>query len=140
MANNRKRSAKNGEHSYHIDVALIHHPILGRDGSTITTSLTPMDLHDISRTCKTYGVECFYIVHPHETMQMIGERIRDYWQDGAGKAYEHNRSEAFELLEIVKNPKDALFDAKARRGVRPLVVATSARSYDTPFEQLRRCA
>ncbi len=113
-----------------IDVALVHHPVLGRDGSEITTSLTPMDLHDISRTCKTYQVECYYVVHPHKTMQTIAQRVRDYWDSGTGKAYEHNRARAFKLLELVSSIDEALFDAKARRGQRPLVVATSARSYD----------
>lgn len=114
----------------HIDVALVHHPALGRDGSEITTSLTPMDLHDISRTCKTYQVDCYYVVHPHKTMQTIAQRVLDYWDSGTGKAYEHNRSRAFKLLELVSSIDEALFDAKARRGKRPLVVATSARSYD----------
>ncbi len=114
-----------------IDVALVHHPILGRDGSEITTSITPMDLHDISRTCKTYDVQHYYVVHPHVTMKTIAQRVRDYWQQGAGKAYEHNRSDAFQLMEIVDSLDEALYDAKARRGVRPLVVATSARKHET---------
>ena len=114
-----------------IDVALVHHPVLGRDGAEITTSITPMDLHDISRTCKTYDVQHYYVVHPHATMKTIAQRVRDYWQQGAGKAYEHNRSDAFQLMEIVDSLDEALYDAKARRGVRPLVVGTSARRYET---------
>lgn len=113
------------------DLALVHHPALGRDGSLITTSITPMDLHDISRTCKTYGAGQYYVVHPHATMKTIAQRVRDYWKQGAGKAYEHNRSDAFTLMEIVDSLDEALFDAKARRGVRPLVVATSARPHGT---------
>lgn len=118
--------------TFRLDVALIHDPILGRDGATITTSLTPIDLHDIARSCRTYGVGRYYVVHPHVTMQTIGQRIRDYWDQGAGKAFEHNRAEAFRILEIVDTLEHALHDAKARWGRKPLLITTSARNHAIP--------
>ena len=37
-------------------VALVHHPVLDRRGDRVTTAVTNLDLHDIARTARTYGV------------------------------------------------------------------------------------
>ncbi|MBT8330951.1 MAG: RNA methyltransferase, partial [Deltaproteobacteria bacterium] len=37
--------------------ALIHYPVVNKNGATIASALTNLDLHDISRATKTYGLE-----------------------------------------------------------------------------------
>ena len=45
-----------------LSVVLVHHPVLDRDGSTVTTAITNLDLHDMARSARTYGLERFYVV------------------------------------------------------------------------------
>ena len=41
----------------------------------VATSVTNFDIHDISRTSKTYGVEGYYIVTPVDAQQELTKRI-----------------------------------------------------------------
>ena len=43
-------------------VALVHHPVYNKNRRVVRTCLTPLDLHDISRACRTYGVRAFYFI------------------------------------------------------------------------------
>src|SRR5689334_20766716 len=45
-------------------LALIHYPVLNRNGHVITSAITSLDLHDIARSARTYGVRSMYVVHP----------------------------------------------------------------------------
>jgi hypothetical protein len=47
-----------------IYLALLHYPMYNKRGEIITTSITNLDLHDISRAARTYGAEGFFVVHP----------------------------------------------------------------------------
>ena len=45
-------------------LALIHYPVLNRMGDIIASAITNLDLHDLARSCRTYGVPACYIVTP----------------------------------------------------------------------------
>ena len=47
-----------------IDVALIHYPVVNRNGETIASAVTNLDLHDIARASCTFGVDTYWIVTP----------------------------------------------------------------------------
>jgi hypothetical protein len=36
-------------------LALLHHPVLDKNGQIVTTAVTNMDIHDIARSAATYG-------------------------------------------------------------------------------------
>lgn len=36
--------------------ALVHHPVRDRGGNAVTTAVTNLDVHDIARTARTYGL------------------------------------------------------------------------------------
>ena len=38
-------------------VGLVHYPIYDKNFNVITTAITNYDLHDISRSAKTYGIK-----------------------------------------------------------------------------------
>ncbi len=75
-------------------IALLHHPILNRDGAVVTTSITNIDVHDIARSARTYGVSGFFIGHPVLGMRRLTERILCLWLDGYGATYNPTRGEA----------------------------------------------
>ena len=59
-------------------LALVHHPVLDRGGGTVTTAITNLDLHDMARSARTYGVGDLFIVHPIEAQRLLAERIRSF--------------------------------------------------------------
>ena len=41
-----------------------------------------MDIHDIARTAKTFGVEKFFLVNPIEAQRELAGKIIDHWSLG----------------------------------------------------------
>lgn len=120
-------------------VALIHHPVLNKRGDIVTSSITNIDLHDIARSAKTYGVTRFYIVHPVKTLRRLAAKICDHWATGYGATYNPNRSEALELINIVPDFDDVILNIEARTKQTPKIIATTARAgaNSTKFSAMR---
>ena len=119
-----------GEPQADVYVALLHHPVSDRRGDTVTSSITNLDIHDIARTCRTYGVKAFYVVNPVKTLQLLAARIIDHWERGYGSSYNSARREALSLARVCDTLDDAMADARRESGAQPRLVATSARSGD----------
>ena len=83
-----------------LHIALIHHPVLNRNGETITTALTNLDLHDLARTGRTYDVTNTWFVTPVDQQRLLMERIVTHWQQGEGPRYNPIRSEAFTRVRV----------------------------------------
>lgn len=56
-------------------VALLHHPVSDRLGRTVASSITNLDVHDIARTCRTYGAAGFYVVNPAKTLRKLDAAV-----------------------------------------------------------------
>lgn len=110
-------------------VALLHYPVYDRKRKPVTTSVTTMDLHDISRSCKTYGVKAYYIVQPLHTQCLLAKRIADYWQTGPGGKFNSNRKEALELLRVSETFEEMEEQITEEEGAMPTYVATDAKKY-----------
>ena len=109
-------------------VALLHYPVSDRRGDTVTSSITNLDIHDIARTCRTYGAAGFYVVNPVETLQKLAARIIDHWERGYGGCYNSTRREALSLVRLRGTLDEAVADVARECGAAPRLVATSARS------------
>jgi hypothetical protein len=81
-------------------VALIHYPVVDKNGDIIASAVTNLDLHDISRAAKTYGLKSFYVVTPLEDQKELVERIISHWTDGLGATYNPKRRSALELIRV----------------------------------------
>lgn len=91
--------------------ALIHHPVLDKQGATVTAAITNIDLHDIARSSHTYGCERFYVVHPVAAQRALAERIREHWVAGSGGVRIPDRKPALSNIAVVDNLEAALTDA-----------------------------
>jgi hypothetical protein len=111
-------------------VALVHHPVLDKHGTVVTTSVTIIDVHDIARSCRTYGVHGFYVVTPVDALRGLVRRVLRHWDEGFGSTYNPNRSEALSLVCLQRDIEGVLIDIEAREGRLPRIVATSAREGD----------
>jgi len=59
-----------------VSVALVHYPVLDRQGAIITTAITNLDLHDLARSACTYGVSTVFIVHPISAQRELALRVK----------------------------------------------------------------
>jgi hypothetical protein len=90
-----------------------------------------MDIHDICRAGKTYGVQGFYLVTPVKSLQKLALKIIDHWELGYGSQYNVTRKDALALARISDNLDDTILDVDKETGQKPLIVVTSARDTGT---------
>jgi hypothetical protein len=111
-----------------VAIALVHHPVLDRQGAVITTAITNLDLHDLARSACTYGVRRLFVVHPVLAQRELAERVKMHWVGGSGARRIPTREPAMALLEVVSS----LDDVEAALGGRANVdmYTTSARRDD----------
>jgi tRNA (guanine37-N1)-methyltransferase len=109
-------------------LALLHYPVYDKNGQVVTTAVTNMDIHDISRAGRTYGVHGFFVVTPVKALQKLALRIIDHWEVGYGSQYNTTRKEALALAHICDTLDDAIIAIEQETGAMPAIVATSARS------------
>jgi hypothetical protein len=104
--------------------------VINKNGDVIASAVTNLDLHDISRISKTYGVKAFYVVTPLDDQKNLVEKIRSHWTSGAGSRYNPIRHEALELIRV-KDSLEEVTEHIRGAGEGPLkTVATCARRYE----------
>jgi len=107
-------------------IALLHYPVINKEGKVIATAVANMDVHDIARTAKTFGVEKFYVVNPVEAQRRLVCRIIEHWREGYGAAFNPSRKEAFESVEIRSCLDEVLAEIAAVHDCKPQIVVTGA--------------
>lgn len=107
-------------------VGLIHHPVVNAKGDIVTTSVTTLDVHDLARTCRTFGVRSLFIVTPLTAQKTLVKRLIRHWRTGPGATLNPSRKEALDFVEVVDRIDDIL-DNPQSEGSPPLVIATTAR-------------
>ncbi len=108
-------------------LALLHYPVLDKNGQIVTTAVTNMDIHDIARSACTYGVRRFFVVTPVRALRVLAERIIEHWETGFGSTYNLTRKEALAAVAIEPDLDAALLSTERETGQRPVLVVTSAR-------------
>jgi hypothetical protein len=109
-----------------VSIALVHHPVLDREGKTITTAITNLDLHDLARSACTYGIREVFMVHPVAAQRELAERVKHHWVQGTGARRIPSREPALGLLSIVESLEEMYERAGGRSAVEAWV--TSARA------------
>lgn len=120
--------------------ALVHFPVVDKHGHVVTTSITNLDIHDISRSARTFGLEKYFVVTPVEAQHWLAQRVLSHWDTGWGATYNPNRREALENVQLVTDLGKVAEQVQDKHGQMPLWVSTSARSYpnSVSFADLRR--
>ena len=120
-------------------VALLHYPVYDKNRQIVTTAVTNMDIHDIARSGRTYGIKGFFVVIPVKALQRLALKIIDHWERGYGSQYNATRKEALALARVKDTLDDVLIDLEQEYGVKPRIVVTSARpgGRRTSFAQLQ---
>lgn len=105
----------------------LHYPVLDRNGEKSATAITGLDIHDISRACRTYGIKKYIIVTPMAPQREMVKKITSHWTAGYGASFNSDRKDAMELVKTFASYGKALEWIKGREDAEPYVVATSAR-------------
>ncbi|MBI2131818.1 MAG: RNA methyltransferase [Candidatus Tectomicrobia bacterium] len=108
-------------------VALLHHPVLGPEGQVVTSSVTSLDMHDLARAGRTYGVAGTFVVHPSPPQRLFVRRVLEHFLKGQGRELNPQRGETLEQVQVAADLDAAVEAVEAREGRRPLLAATSAR-------------
>lgn len=120
-----------------VAAALVHHPVLDRQGQIVTTAITNLDLHDIARSAHTFGLERLFVSHPVAAQRELARRIQVHWTTGSGARRIPDRAPAMQGLAIIESLDDAieelggpgaveLWTTSARAGAVPLLDYPSA--------------
>jgi hypothetical protein len=108
-------------------VLLLHYPVYDKHRRVVATAITNLDIHDIARACRTFGLGGFFLATPIEAQRELGRRIVDHWQHGYGATYNERRKEALEKVRIVADLAEARDAITQETGLDPLLCATAAR-------------
>lgn len=109
-------------------IALVHHPVLDASGAVVTSTLTNIDVHDLSRSAKTYGCSDFFVVHPIAAQRTLCARIVEHWTTGSSSKRIPDRKDALALVRVV----DTIADAARALG-EPRIWVTAARTLGVPL-------
>lgn len=107
-------------------IGLVHGPIRSKDGKEITTSVTNLDIHDISRTARTFGFKRYFLITPIKNQQTVVKRILGFWESDDGLIYNPDRKDALKEAELIDSIEDAIAKITEIEGKKPCVVVTGA--------------
>ncbi len=105
----------------------MHYPVINRKGEIITSAVTNLDLHDISRAAKTFGVRAFFVVTPLSDQKELVKKIVAHWTKGVGSQHNPDRGAALKLISIKDSLNDVLATVTADGIGIPKTVVTCAR-------------
>jgi len=54
-----------------IYLGLVHYPVKDREGNIVTTAVTNLDVHDLSRSSRSYGLAGYYVITPIEAQREL---------------------------------------------------------------------
>ncbi len=110
-------------------VALLHFPMRDVHQRVVATAITSLDVVDIARSCRTYAVRRYFVVHPIRSQREIVERILEFWR---GREPRH---EAVRIVSVQEELEDCLQEIRVLEKRDPLVLGTSARK-GLPYPQM----
>jgi len=97
-----------------------------RLGQIVTTAVTNLDIHDISRSCRTFGVKEYILVTPIESQHRLVARILGHWGEKPSLKWHPDRFEALSRVRVEVSFEKVLDRLTSEHGQKPEVVLTDA--------------
>ena len=95
--------------------ALVHYPVVNRQGKTIGSALTTIDLHDIARASMTFGVKRVYVITPYPDQAELAEEVIRHWTLGVGSRLNPSRKQALERIRVTDTFENAVRQIQAEQ-------------------------
>ncbi len=123
-----------------IYLGLVHHPIKNKLGELVTTSVTNLDIHDISRSCRTFGIKKYFLVTPFEAQRELVDSILGHWEQDHANAFNPDRQDALAIARAVDSIETAIAQITEIEGQRPLIAVTGANfeTFDGDVKELTK--
>ncbi|HEB71042.1 MAG TPA: RNA methyltransferase [Nitrospirae bacterium] len=124
-------------------VGLVHYPVVNKFNEVVTSSVTTIDVHDIARLCRTFGVPEFYVITPLSAQRRLVQRIMKHWIEGFGGEYNPDRREALSIVKVVDTIDDMMENLRFEKDDAALIVSSahdsdSAVSYEAARASLKK--
>lgn len=110
-----------------LHLVLVHYPVVVDGQQCGATSLTNLDVHDLARTARSYGLGGVHVVTPLVDQHRILGDILRHWCEGPAAARHPDRADALRLVRGAASVEEALEAITTLTGQAPLLVGTSAR-------------
>lgn len=110
--------------------------MVDRHGKEVTTAVTNLDIHDIARTCKTYGITKYFIVNPEEEQERLVKTILGHWKEEVSRVHHPSRAQALDIVRFARTFEEAYNDVSEEIGVKPFVVMPDARDLSAHFKEI----
>lgn len=124
---NLKRKLEKNSNLY---IALVHYPVYNKRLDVVKTSFTNIDVLDMARAGRTYGVKGFYLVHPVAEQRDLIRTVMEHWTKGKGYEYNTSRKESLEYTYISESLTDTIETIEKLEGSKPKIIVTDARYSD----------
>lgn len=124
--------------NYNCYIALLHYPMVNKKGEKVVASVTPMDIHDLSRLAKTYDLGGFFVVTPETGQLDFLQRVIKFWCSDRGTRYNQTRAVALKIVNMIPNIEEGIEFIKEKWHMPVKVVTTSAvmSNYNIEYAQL----
>lgn len=116
-----------------LHIALIHHPVLNKKNEVIGSAITNLDIHDIARTARTYGVAKYFIATPYEDQHELVSELLEHWLSGHGATYNPARKEALSIVRLATSLDEIVTALEQEYKRKPLFITTSAKLQSNSF-------
>ncbi|MFH1644431.1 MAG: tRNA (guanosine(37)-N1)-methyltransferase TrmD [bacterium] len=110
-------------------VALMHTDVIVNNKSG-NTSITSLDIHDIARSGKTYGIKNYFVVTKIEDQLKILKEFLNFWLSDIGKEYNLSRYQAVERVLPARSLDDVIKQIREKEGTDPIIITTSAKDFE----------
>jgi len=120
-----------------IAIALVHYPVLDGQGAVVTTAVTNLDVHDLSRSARTYGCSDYFVAHPIAAQRSLCDRILAHWTDGSSGKRIPDRREALTVLRVVESLDAAIAALGGRANVEVWITAARSLGESVSFADAR---
>lgn len=107
-------------------IFLLHYPVYNKKREVVASAITNLDLHDIGRLARTFGIKGVYVVQPLNDQRKLAEDILKFWITGGGGIYNPLRKEAMKLIKLFDSFEEAISEVIRVEGERPVIVGTDA--------------
>ncbi len=107
-------------------VGLVHYPVYNKRGRVVCTAVTNLDIHDIARCARTFGVRVAYFINPLDSQRELANRIILHWTRGPGAYHNPARKRALDRVQVRATLKEVIQEISEAHSLPVRTVATDA--------------
>lgn len=117
-------------------VVLMHDEVMMKDGSTGTSSVASLDIHDIARSSTTYGLKGYFLVTRLGDQFELVNTFLNFWRSDDGFEYNKSRYKAVGSVQLAWSLDEVIEKITQIENKPPLIITTCARNRPTDITKI----